>query len=81
MKSLFTKCVGYDGLQFHQNFEPSTEHRAIAWSTNERGISATSSSRHPAAVMPWMTSCDCSELAPNSQYVFVPTFTYPSPRW
>ena len=35
-----------------KNFDPETEQRAIACSTKERGISATSSKRTPARVMP-----------------------------
>ena len=45
-------CIGCSGLQLNHSFEPSSEHLAIACSTNERGIRATSSSRTPPSVMP-----------------------------
>src|SRR5699024_6140667 len=58
------------GLQENQRRLPGTEHRASACSTKERGIRATSSSRTPARVTPWIRAAELSSLPPKRWKVF-----------
>ncbi|MDE6881149.1 MAG: hypothetical protein K2P20_07300 [Oscillospiraceae bacterium] len=44
--------------------DPATLHRAMACSTKDRGMRATSSSSTPAKVTPWMKAALPSSLPP-----------------
>lgn len=47
------------------HYKPSTEQRPVAWLTKLSGISAASSKKTPARVIPWMRSCDRSSFPPK----------------
>ena len=62
--------LGPSGLQLNQNRLPSTEQRARACSTKERGMRATSSSSTPARVMPCIREALDSSLPPKRKNRF-----------
>ena len=57
--------IGPSGLQLNHSLLPDTLHRALACSTNERGISAASSNSTPASVTPWMSAALPSSYPPK----------------
>ena len=52
-------------MQENHSLLPETEHRAAVCSTKDRGISAASSSRAPARVMPWIRAAELSSFPPK----------------
>jgi hypothetical protein len=70
MKGLPHNLFILSGLQLNQSLLPCTLHRATACSTKDLGISAVSSSKTPARVLPWIKAALDSSRPPKSKKRF-----------